>query len=67
MYQFLLYSKMTQLYTLHTHIQTHTHTHTHHTPHIYTFFFILFSIMVYLKRLDIVPCAIQYKLFVYSF
>ena len=51
---------------------THTHTHTHIYTHIYmctcltkrhgwaqhTLFFIFFSIMVYRRILDIVPCAI---------
>ena len=41
---FLLYSKVIQLYI-------HTHTH--------TFFFIFFSILVYHRILNIVPCAIQ--------
>ena len=51
--QFLLYSKVTQLYI---HIHTHTHTHTH-TP-----FLTLSSIIVYPKRLVIVPCAVQQEL-----
>ena len=34
--------------------------------HIYTYFFILFSIVVYYKILDIVPCAILWDL-VYLF
>ena len=32
---------------------THTHTHTH------TFFFIFFSIIVFHRTLNLVPCAIQ--------
>ena len=35
--------------------------------YIYTFFLIFFSIMVYLRRLDEVPCAAEYDLVVYSF
>ena len=35
--------------------------------HMYTFFFILFSIMVYHRILNRVPCAIQSDLVVYSF
>ena len=46
--QFLVYSKVIQLY-------------------IYTFFFIFFSIMVYYRTLNIVPCAIQQDLVVYPF
>ena len=33
--------------------------------HMYTFFFILFSIMVYHRILNIVPCAVQQDLVVY--
>ena len=36
-------------------------THTY----IYTFFFIFFSIMVYLRILNIVPCALQQDLVAY--
>ena len=46
MYQFLLYSKVTQSY-------------------IYIPFLILSSIMVYLKRLDTVLCAVQKDLTAY--
>ena len=35
--------------------------------YMYTFFFILFSIKVYLRRLDIAPCAIYQDLLVYPF
>ena len=35
--------------------------------HVYTSFFIFFSIMVYPRRLDIVSCAIQQDLVVYPF
>ena len=47
LWQFMLYSKVTQLYT-------HTHTHTY----IYILFLILSSIMFY-HRLDIAPGAMQ--------
>ena len=35
--------------------------------YIYIFFFIFFSILVYYKILDIVPCAMQLVLVVYLF
>ena len=35
--------------------------------HIYTLFFIFFSIIVYYRILNIVPCAIQQDLVVYPF
>lgn len=35
--------------------------------HIHTFLFIFFSIMIYLRRLDIVPYAIQQDLIAYTF
>ena len=35
--------------------------------HIYTLFFIFFSIMVYLRTLNIVPCALQYDSIVHPF
>ena len=35
--------------------------------HMYTFFFIFFSIMVYHRILNIFPCAIQWDLVVYPF
>ena len=47
---FLLYSRVIQLF-----IHTHTHTHV----------FIFFSIMIYHKKLKIVPCAVQLDLAVY--
>ena len=50
--QFLLCSKVTQLYT---YIYT------------YILFLILSSIMFYPKRLDIVPCAIQQDFIAYPF
>ena len=34
--------------------------------HIYTFFFIFFPTMVYLRVLNIVPCAIQYDLVIFN-
>ena len=52
--QFWLYSKM---------IQIHTHTYTHTC----ILFPILSPIMVYPKRLDIVPCAVQQDLIAYPF
>ena len=53
-YQFLLYSKVTQSYI-------HTHTHIY----IYILFLTLSSIMFHYKWLDIVPCAIQQDLIAY--
>ena len=44
-------------------IQFYTHTHTHC---VYTFFFILFSIMVYHRILNIILCALQQDL-IYPF
>ena len=41
--------------------------YTHIYTHILTFSFIFFSIMVYHRILNIVPCAIQYDLVVYPF
>ena len=52
LYYLLLHHKVTQIY-----ICTHTHTHTHS--------FIFFSIMVYHRTLNIVPCAVQKDLVVY--
>ena len=40
------------------HIYIYIYTHTHTQTHTHTFFFIFFSIMVYHKILNIVPCAI---------
>ena len=34
--------------------------------HIHTFFFIFFHTMVYLRVLNIVPCAIQYDLVIFN-
>ena len=50
LYYLLLYHKVTQIY-----VYTHTHTHS----------FIFFSIMVYHRTLNIVPCAVQKDLVVY--
>ena len=50
---------------LHTH--THTHTHTHIHTHIYIYTHSLSSIMVYCKKLDIFPCAVQWDLIAYPF
>ena len=54
MCQFLLYSKVTSLVCVYVciYIYTHIYIHTH------TFFLLPFSIMFYIKRLNIVPCAI---------
>ena len=52
--QFLLYSKVSQSYI-----------HIRHAD-VCTFLF-LFSIMFYPKRLNIVPCAIEWDLFAYPF
>ena len=41
-------------------VHTHTHTHTH--TYIYIFLFIFFSIVVYHRRLNIVPNVIEYNL-----
>ena len=66
LYQFLLYRKVTQSY-IHTYIYIYTHTHTYiyiyiHThTYIYILFLMLSSIIVYPKRLDIVPCAVLYS------
>ena len=35
--------------------------------HMYTFFLIFFSMMVYCRTLNIAPCAIQEDLIVYPF
>ena len=45
-------------------VQSHTHPHPHTHIQIYIFFFV-FSIMVYHRVLNIVPCAIQQVLVVY--
>ena len=58
---FLLYSKVTQLYT-----HTHTHTHIYIYIYIYTFFFIFFSIMVYHRVLNTVSRPTQMDLIVYA-
>ena len=59
--QFLLYCIVTQSYT-HTCVYIYIFIYTH------TFFFlILSSIKFYPKRLDIVPCAVQYVLIAYPF
>ena len=55
LYFFLVYSKGIQLYIyIHTHVYIHTHTHTY----IYIFF-LFFSVMVYYRILNRVPCATQ--------
>ena len=58
LWQFLLYSKVTQSYI---YMYTHTHTHTH------TLFLILSAIMVYPKRLGMFLCAKQQDLIAYPF
>ena len=59
--QFLVYIKVIQFMCVY--IYTHAHPHTH----TYIFFFIFFSIVVYYRILNIVPCAIQKDLVVYLF
>ena len=54
---FLLHSKVTQLYI---------HTYIHINTYIYIYIFISFSIMVYHRILNIVPCTIQQDLIVTS-
>ena len=49
-------------------IQLYTHTHTRTHNYIYSFFFfIFFSVMVYCRILNIVPCAVQQDLVFHLF
>ena len=45
--------------TSHTHTHTHTHTRARARTHIHIFLFIFFSIMVYHRILNIVPCCLS--------